>query len=133
MKQYLLITFLLKSTCSRKWCKWCAGGEIEQLKVQDFLKICLNYLKLWFSTKNNWWWPHVSNEFKDMKTKLNFKMIKEVKFTSKTIFNHLLLGIIFNDELWKSHLRIQSWALNTTIETSAMKNSLIQTTFCYYF
>ena len=41
-----------------------------------------------------------------MKSKFNFKICKVIKFTLKTIFNHVLLTITFNDKFWRSKLNI---------------------------
>jgi hypothetical protein len=39
-----------------------------------------------------------------MEENYNFKILKVVKSTSKTILNHLLLSIIFNDKYYRSQL-----------------------------
>ena len=48
----------------------------------------------------------IYNKFKEheKKKKFEFKIIQDLKFTSKTKSNQLLSSISFNNKFWKSHL-----------------------------
>ena len=56
--------------------------------------------------------------------KKKFKIIKVMKFTSKTKFKHLLLNITFNDTFKDLILVFYTWVLNTTIEVNMKKCSI---------
>ena len=51
-----------------------------------------------------WWWSQVYNIFKEYEDKINFKIVKVMKFMSKTKYSHLLLSITSNDKFWRPHL-----------------------------
>ena len=53
-----------------------------------------------------WWSPQVDNEFKEYKKNSNFKIVKIMRFMSKTRLIQLLLSIIVNDKFWRSQLDI---------------------------
>ena len=88
-----------------------ASGDIEQVS-----KFCLKYnknrLNQWFSTKENYFKLFFDDNRKfimnsrDMKMHIRFKIVKVMKFTSKTKRSYLLLSITLNDRFQRSNLRI---------------------------
>ena len=97
-----------KSTCFRRWCKWCA---IRWYQTSVSLNFVLNMIKLHYVDGFLcivWWCPQIDIEFKESinKLKSNFKMVKVMNSASKTILNHLLLPIAFDGKYWLSQLHI---------------------------
>ena len=45
----------------------------------------MNYIELMLLYKNIKWWPQVYNNLKEYEKKNKFKIVKVMKFTSKTI------------------------------------------------
>ena len=65
-----------------------------------------------------------------MKENSNFKIVKVMKFMSKTALDHLLLSIIFNDKHWRSqldflHLSIQHNNKGHPKNKSNLENALL--------
>ena len=65
-----------------------------------------------FFYKVLWWRPQVDNEFIEHEKKSNFEILKVMKSTSKTKFNHKLLSISFED----FNFIFYTWAFNTKIK-----------------